>query len=904
MIYHVFVLEKQNSGQIIGHWEENGEVSQHNSGINGIKVKLTGFNLLPGESLYMAFSDSMEEDFQNIAITSYQKMENKFDNTYDIMIPFSVMQERGTWYACVGIFGDWVNDEPMTQMYIGPFTFDVTAKIKNINGKIATYGDIETIYNQAVSAVTYIDGKVVEVNQMKSDTQGYAEKAAASAGHALEYSNDSADSAREAYGYAQDASGSASKAQQSADRSNQDALKAKEYSEAAKRSETNSSNSEGNALIYKDSAQTSAELSEQKALESAESLSRIQQITNGIHKSLVFDTVQAFLLWWQNSTAITVNGQSYTKNDLNIGDDIYIIEEGYSDVWYTGQAETNPDTWWNGLPFTKLETDKTELISYTERAEIAKEQAEASALIAKNEADRAKSEADRATTQANRANDLKNQIDETYIDVPKKIDRIFDIIKDFQKVHKVDTYAQFAEDIENGISPDYVSPGDETEINWVNTITGTTTFGGTVTCTDEQAFVNGVGECEESEYKILFFEGKWYYDGEEISLNKFGLTVTGTPKNGDFIVVNVTVNKVNFTFVSYDTAVLGEKETGSHNWYLEETYCRLGLLNFDQPESVLCITPGNTLHEGKYFIRNVAEATGESWCNYKRLYYCFVVPHDITATETTGDIQLRRTSIGSRETTGDERGVYQIYCKPYGCKTDTLIEDITIEFVGQVAVPTEEYADLRTVAGFTVNQNMDSTGIIYNNIGHACYGNNDFLRSNICQYLNSDEKSIIPVRQHKNDVVDSIAGKKGYLYGLDPRVKKILAKNKIKLQHGASDEYPRYADFTFEKTVSLLTMKEMSFKIQTTEGAVTQLYNELTSGALNNGAIAARAKYEKEGGSLVFYRWSSSADVYSSNFSRTVTSTGSNYSHVPIYMYFFAPAFIFAKKRNIKNLMS
>lgn len=483
----------------------------------------------------------------------------------------------------------------------------------------------------------------------------------------------------------------------------------------------------------------------------------------------------------------------------------------------------------------------------------------------------------------------------------KEFNNIYDIIKNFAPVHKVDTYAQFADDIEDGVSTDYVSFGDKTNIAWVNTVTGTTTFGGTVACTDEQAFVNGVGECEESEYKILFFDGKWYYDGKEISLNEFGLTVTGTPKNGDFIAVNVTVNKVNFTFVSYDTATLGDEETGAHNWYLEETYCRLGTINFDQPESALCITPGNTLHAGKYFIRNVAGATGDYWCNYKRLYYCFVVAHDITATEATGDIQLRRTSIGSRETTGDARGVYQIYCKPYSCKTDTLIEDTTIEFVGQVAVPTEEYTDLRTVAGFTVNQNMDSTGIIYNNLGHACYGNNDFLRSNLCQYLNSDEKSIVPVRQHKNDVVGSIAGKKGYLYGLDPRVKKILAKNKIKLQHGVSDEYTHGADFTFEKTVSILTMKEMSFNIQTTEGSVTQLYNELTSGTLNNGAIAGRAKYNKEGGSLVSYRWSSSTASYSSSHSRTVSSTGTHNGSSADYLNYFAPAFIFAKQRNIKN---
>lgn len=476
-----------------------------------------------------------------------------------------------------------------------------------------------------------------------------------------------------------------------------------------------------------------------------------------------------------------------------------------------------------------------------------------------------------------------------------EVDRIFYIIKNFAPVHEVDSYAQFAEDIESGKSAEYVTAGDKTDINWVNTVTGVTTFDGSVACEDEQKFINAVGEAEAKNYNVLYYDGKWYYDGREISLQSFGLTITGTPKNGDVLKMTTTVTKVNFTFTSYDTAQVGDGVNAAHNWLVEETYCRLGTLNFDGAESAICITVGHTLHAGKYYIRNVSGATSDYWCNYKRLYYCFEIEHDITATEETGDIQLRRTSIGNRETTGDARGVYQIYCKPYSCNTNELIEDVTVEFVGQVVAPTEEYTDLRTIEYFNTDQSMESTGIIYNNLGHAVYGNNDFARSNMIQYLNSDEKSMNPVRLHKNDVLTSIKGKKGYLYGLDPRVKKIIAPVKVKLQHGLSDEFTTYQDFTFDTNVYLLTMKEMSFNVNTTEGKVTQLYNEYTGGVLTNNAIAGRAKYNKEGGSLVSYRCSSSAYAGSSIVSWLVSSTGANVNNFAHNGYYFAPAFIFAK---------
>lgn len=90
-------------------------------------------------------------------------------------------------------------------------------------------------------------------------------------------------------------------------------------------------------------------------------------------------------------------------------------------------------------------------------------------------------------------------------------------------------------------------------------------------------------------------------------------------------------------------------------------------------------------------------------------------------------------------------------------------------------------------------------------------------------------------------------------------------------------------------------MKEMSFNIQTNEGNATDLYSEYTNGALDNNAVASRAKYNKAGGTLNSYRWSRSANSGYANPSRVVTSTGSHYGGNASSAYYYAPAFIIGK---------
>ena len=465
-----------------------------------------------------------------------------------------------------------------------------------------------------------------------------------------------------------------------------------------------------------------------------------------------------------------------------------------------------------------------------------------------------------------------------------------------------DSYEELADMIANGISGDYISPGDELIVNKVSSLSIVSTNNAlTFSVVDEQVFTELVGECENADYLLFYNGNSWTYNGDAVTSSDLGFTISGTAKKNDIITVTMTVEEVSHTFVAYTPTGTNATAPTNQNvekyWVIEQTYIPSAQA-FDDPESAICVTVGHTLSAGKYYVYNNANATSDWWCNYKRLYYLFEIPNDIVATEVTGDIQIRFSARGSYESNGDARGVYQLTCVPYRCSDDAKYNSDTITFTGQVSAPSSEYTDIRTVNGFTTNQSMDSEGIIYNNLGHVCYGNNEWNVSNIKQRMNSDAKSMTPVRLHKNDIVTALKGTKGFMWGFDPRFKKLINRVITYQEHGLNDEFTRYALYSDVSDMAfLLSMKEMSFNIQTDEGIVLDLYNTYTNGTLTNDAIASRGKANKKGESPSTYRWARSAVAYDSSSARLVAASGARGGSGALSGYRFALAYIIGRAK-------
>lgn len=441
---------------------------------------------------------------------------------------------------------------------------------------------------------------------------------------------------------------------------------------------------------------------------------------------------------------------------------------------------------------------------------------------------------------------------------------------------------------------DDIEAGDTVDMNWIASVLGTTTSGLTVTCSDMDTFINGVGEAEAATYLFVYDGTDWTYNSVAIDLADFGLSVSGTPATGEVMTIVTTVDARNYTFVSHDTINPVDANV-PHNWALEQTYAPTTKA-YDTYEALFAVYPGKYVPAGNYHLRN--------YC-YRNAFY---VDMYLTISSMIGDanniVQAASTGYnpGQSVTNADgvtKAGVYTIKgikLKLYGSANDagSAPEDadsVSIAYTAESGVTYTELTDL----------NVDANDpVVYVNEGQfdkAVFGNSQWPGSNMQNWLCSDDPAKTTYTpSHTLDRPSAYNFQAGFLWGMDPRVRNLIQTAEVLWTSGCGNpDYTQNATYTAENDVFLLSMKEMSFDLNTAEGVATELYSEYTGNTLTNDAVAARAKYNRVGGTLNSYRWSRSAFVSYASIVRYVTSTGSNGIGSAFNGYYFAPAFIIGK---------
>lgn len=499
--------------------------------------------------------------------------------------------------------------------------------------------------------------------------------------------------------------------------------------------------------------------------------------------------------------------------------------------------------------------------------------------------------------------------------------------------------------IRDGTSTDLIEPGDMIDFNWIKSVLGTTTSGLTVACTDMDAFINAIGEAEEAVYLFVYDGTNWTYNGEAVNLANYALTVYGTPSTGEVMTIKTTVTPVSYTFVSYDTVKPSDINV-VHNWCLEETYAP-NTKAYDTYEALFAVYPGKSVPVGNYHLRNYSYRSG------------FYVDMYLSVTSAIGDpdnmIQARSNGYTANQTITnadnvEKTGVYVpsgLTPTVYGTRTNAS-GAVSIAYAPASGV---EYTEL---SALNVDANDPVVFISSGVFDKAALGNNVWPRSNLSEWMNDEtgaKASVTPT--YPLDIPSSYNLGAGGLWGLDPRAKALIqyasvlwtagygnddpvgayaiatgtapssnaptyyeksgnrgnwvytaldpqpaAGSDVSGYYVYTDTYQQNKTYETDQRVFMLSMKEMSFDIQTYEGNATQLYSEYTGNVLTNGAVPARAKTNKAGGSVNSYRWSRSGSSGNANISRVVTSTGSYDSNYAIGAPFYARAFILGKSSN------
>lgn len=458
-----------------------------------------------------------------------------------------------------------------------------------------------------------------------------------------------------------------------------------------------------------------------------------------------------------------------------------------------------------------------------------------------------------------------------------QIDHLQDEINELGGIEKIKDWDQLGDLILSGESTTLISAGDTIDVNWIKSVIGSTTHGLTVSCSDIETFANAVDEAEAKEYFFVYDGSAWTYNDEQIDLADFALSVTGSPVSGEVMTIRTTIAAESYTFTGYDDFTPADSNV-THNWCLESTYAPTTKA-YDTHEALFVLAEGKTLPAGNYKIH--APYYGGS----TMIDVYVTIPQAYTA--TGAKLQFASTGYQAAACIPGDSSTYYIASAVRPSYINTI--DYVGAAINVLYNQTGSWTDISTVDGVTATESHVQ----------AALGNNCPAYCNLRQWLNDDSKNGNYAATHDFDRPSAYNFQTGFLYGIDPRVKRLIQLCKTKFEAGYDNgEYSRGTVYENEDKVFLLSMKEMSFDIQTGEGNATDLYSKYTDNVLTNGEVAARAKYNKAGGSLNSYRWSRSCYSWIAYHARHVTAAGSGDSRIAFGGNCVAPAFIIGKSTN------
>ena len=447
-----------------------------------------------------------------------------------------------------------------------------------------------------------------------------------------------------------------------------------------------------------------------------------------------------------------------------------------------------------------------------------------------------------------------------------------------------DNLDALADLIESGDSPDKISEGDDIPLNWLTAAAGTCTNGGTVTVSDLDKLATGLGEAEQATYLLVYDGTKWTYQGEQITLSDFGVSVSGTLTAGDVLTIGTTVRTDLYTFTSYDTVEANDAGV-SHNWLLEKKYAP-STEAYDSRESLFCVQAGKSVAAGKYYLPLLSYRSNGTF------NLCFELSSAIGG---ASKIQLFSNSTSGNIPNASGTTVNGVYyptsMQAYAFGTTTTIGSaIAISILSTANATAGGYTDITSL-----NTDPSDPVIAIGDLDASQFGLNNWALSNVRYRLNNADKVCPWTPTHDNDRAG--AASSGFLYGLDPRAKAIIIDAKVKFTAGyGAPGYTRNTTYTSVDKVFLLSMNEMGFAtINTSEGVITDLYKTICGGSATDSAVGGRAKYNYAGGTKNSYRWSRSAFTSYSYLCRVVSSTGASGGNYAGNGYFVAPAFCIGK---------
>lgn len=392
---------------------------------------------------------------------------------------------------------------------------------------------------------------------------------------------------------------------------------------------------------------------------------------------------------------------------------------------------------------------------------------------------------------------------------------------------KINSFADVQAIVRAGMADKVFAIGDQIIAEKETSITASVgntegTSGITAATVAADTFIATVCTSHNGEYEFSYNGVEWHFNGEPVQLSAYGITVTGTPKAGDEVLVHETTNKLVFDIIGIDHDTPSDSQfKHSLTLQLHDLYQNI---QFDSTEAIYYAR--EELPAGTYNITLPASYDVE---NGGGKAYQFTLTKPVPA---AGQIMFP----------------WAYHQQASATKVSTYVNANASAVIETVSVQEgSEGTSLGTADG-TVSD--------LNHIHRARYGSNNWAESDLRMRLNS---SAAPggtwTRQSKFSHKPSWADtESGFLRGVDPdflsvlgEVTKVTALNTLTDGGGSK---------TSTEKIFLLSRSEVygSFENSVDEGAAYPYYKNYSDFASkNDGNDTNRIKYQSNG--TPYYWW-------------------------------------------------
>ena len=325
---------------------------------------------------------------------------------------------------------------------------------------------------------------------------------------------------------------------------------------------------------------------------------------------------------------------------------------------------------------------------------------------------------------------------------------------------QVTTWKQIQQIVRMGLAKKLYSVGDQFIISKESSISIACSNNEVQLSINAHTFVEAMGEAGNIDYEATY-DGVEWHDGEKnIVLANYGISITsGTPVEGDKIVVHETASDIIFEIMGFDQERIVD-QTREHSMTLCMKYTFDGIV-FDATEAFFANRTSAALPAGTYNFLLQAH----SWYSSDvGKYFQFTLTNDLPV---GGQLVFQQAYNATLEGASVKVFASKNTLNSAATETVTLAEGRTGTYLGE----------LRNSYDLTA----EGTQKCFNHCQRALLGNNRWSQSAIRQWCNANAaKGTFWVGQNDFDRHPSwhstSDGKDGFLYNLDPELVSVLGK--------------------------------------------------------------------------------------------------------------------------------